>query len=455
MATSISALPFVRRHSMASGGDIKYARCAGGIDVAYKVMGDGLIDSVYVPGFVSHLDLIDDVPFYCHPLDDMARFARVVTFDKRGTGLSDRSLGFGSLADRMDDIRAVMDAAGIERAALYGISEGGPLAILFAATYPDRVTKLCLYGTFARAAYDSDYEIGITPEQVELGLGSLIDEWGTGKSLGLFIQNAPPEATPIIAHYERNATTPKMVEQIMQSNFAIDVRSVLPAITVPTLVIHTRGDPLVPVQLGRWLAEHIPGAEFVELEGEFHGDWNTKGLFPQAVSFLAGEAPEPATDRMLATVLFTDIVSSTETDVRVGDHRWRELLDQHDNVAMRRIARHRGRLVKTTGDGLLATFDGPARAITCAQEIALSAKPLGLDIRAGLHTGEVELRGDDITGLGVVIARRVCDHAAADELLASRTVKDLVIGSGIGFVDRGVHTLKGVPDDWQLYAVSS
>jgi pimeloyl-ACP methyl ester carboxylesterase len=440
---------------MASGGDIGYARCAGDIDIAYKVMGDGPIDIVYVPGFVSHLDLIDDAPFYCHTLDDMARFARVVTFDKRGTGLSDRSLGFGSLADRMDDIRAVMDAAGIERAALFGVSEGGPLAILFAATYPDRVTKLCLYGTFARAAYDSDYEIGMSSETVEAGLKSLGEQWGNGNTLSLVVQNIPPEAMPIVARYERNATTPKMVGEIMRANFAIDVRSALPALSVPTLVMHTRGDPLVPIELGRWLGEHIPSAEFIEVEGEFHADWNTKGLFPEAVSFLAGEAPRSATDRMLATVLFTDIVSSTETDVRIGDHRWRELLDQHDNVAMRRIARHRGRLVKTTGDGLLATFDGPARAITCAQEIALGAKPLGLDIRAGLHTGEVELRGNDITGLGVVIARRVCDHAAADELLASRTVKDLVIGSGIGFVDRGVHTLKGVPDDWQLYAVSS
>jgi pimeloyl-ACP methyl ester carboxylesterase/class 3 adenylate cyclase len=440
---------------MASGGDIRYARCAGGIDIAYKVMGDGPIDVVFVPGFVSHLDLIDDVPFYCHPVDDMARFARVVIFDKRGTGLSDRSLGFGSLADRMDDIRAVMDAAGIARAALFGISEGGPLAILFAATYPDRVTKLCLYGTFARASYDSDYPIGLSPEIVEVAVNSLSEEWGTGQGLNMVVQNIPPEAMPIIARYERNACTPKMVAEIMRSNFAIDVRSVLPAITVPTLVLHTRGDPLMPIALGRWLAEHIPSAEFVELEGAFHGDWNIKGLIPEAASFLAGEAPQSATDRMLATVLFTDIVSSTETDVRVGDHRWRELLDQHDYVAKRRIARHRGRLVKTTGDGLLATFDGPARAITCAQEIALGAKPLGLDIRAGLHTGEVELRGDDITGLGVVIARRVCDLAARDELLASRTVKDLVIGSGISFADRGVHALKGVPDDWQLYAVSA
>jgi pimeloyl-ACP methyl ester carboxylesterase len=388
---------------MASGGDIRYARCAGGIDIAYKVMGDGPIDVVFVPGFVSHLDLLDDVPFYCNPVDDMARFARVVMFDKRGTGLSDRSLGFGSLADRMDDIRAVMDAAGVERAALFGIAEGGPLAILFAATYPNRVTKLCLYGTFARVAYDCDYQIGLPPEAREAGADYMSKNWGTGKGLNMIVQNIPPEAMPIIARYERNATTPKMVAEIMRSNFAIDVRSVLPAITVPTLVLHALGDPLVPIAVGRWLAAHIPSAEFVEVHGAFHGDWNTKGLFPEAASFLAGEAPQSATDRMLATVLFTDIVSSTETDVRVGDHRWRELLDRHDDVAKRRIARHRGRLVKTTGDGVLATFDGPARAITCAQEIALGAKPLGLDIRAGLHTGEVELRGDDITGLGVVM----------------------------------------------------
>ena len=440
---------------MASGGDIRYARCAGGIDIAYKVMGGGPVDIVFVPGFVSHLDLLDDVPFYCNPVDDMARFARVVTFDKRGTGLSDRSLGFGSFAERMDDIRAVMDAAGIERAALYGVSEGGPLAILFAATYPDRVTKLCLYGTFARVIYDSDYPIGLDPELLEAAYHSLQEDWGTGKGLSMVVQNIPPEATPIIARYERNACTPKMVEEITRSNAAIDVRSVLPTISAPTLVLHSQGDPLVPVAVGRWLAEHIPSAEFVELEGAVHGDWNTTGLFPEAAAFLAGEAPPSSTDRMLATVLFTDIVSSTETDVRVGDHRWRELLDRHDDVAKRRIARHRGRLVKTTGDGLLATFDGPARAITCAQEIALGAKPLGLDIRAGLHTGEVELRGDDITGLGVVIARRICDLAAKDELLASRTVKDLVIGSGISFTDRGVHGLKGVPDEWQLYAVSA
>ena len=431
---------------MASGGDIRYARCAGGIDIAYKVMGDGPIDVVFVPGFVSHLDLLDDVPFYCNPVDDMARFARVVIFDKRGTGLSDRSLGFGSLADRMDDIRAVMDAAGIERAALYGSSEGGPLAILFAATYPNRVTKLCLYGTFARASYDSDYQIGLPPEIVEVAVNSLSEEWGTGQGLNMVVQNIPPEAMPIIARYERNATTPKMVAEI------IDVRSYcLDHGSHARSIGATRS-----CRSRRSLARRAYAVRRVlEIQGEFHGDWNTEGLFPEAAEFLAGDALPSATDRMLATVLFTDIVSSTETDVRVGDHRWRELLDRHDDFAKRRIARHRGRLVKTTGDGLLATFDGPARAITCAREIALGAKPLGLDIRAGLHTGEVELRGDDITGLGVVIARRVCDLAARDELLASRTVKDLVIGSGISFTDRGVHALKGVPDDWQLYAVSA
>jgi class 3 adenylate cyclase len=246
-----------------------------------------------------------------------------------------------------------------------------------------------------------------------------------------------------------------MVEEIMRANFSIDVRDALSAVSVPTLVVHTEHDPLVPIRLGRYLAENIPGAEFVMVPGDSHGNWEFDGLDPRLIEFLAGEHNPPRTDRMLATVLFTDIVSSTEHDVRLGDSRWHGLLDRHDEIAAGRIDRFKGRLVKTTGDGLLATFDGPARAIGCAQEIARATQPLGIDIRAGLHTGEIEVRGDDdITGLGVVIARRVCDLASSGELLASRTVKDLVAGSGIAFEDRGSHTLKGVPDDWQLYAVN-
>ncbi|MEX2393802.1 MAG: adenylate/guanylate cyclase domain-containing protein [Actinomycetota bacterium] len=240
-----------------------------------------------------------------------------------------------------------------------------------------------------------------------------------------------------------------------RSNLSIDIRELLPAIAVPTMVVHTLGDPLVPVEHGRYLAAHIPGAQYVEPAGEFHGQWNFQGLDPALIEFLSGFHPAPSLDRMLATVLFTDIVSSTQIDATLGDHRWRDLLDRHDRIARTRVERFKGRLVKTTGDGLLATFDGPARAIGCALEISEATKPLGLDLRAGLHTGEIELRDDDITGLGVVIARRVCDMAADGELLASRTVKDLVTGSGIRFSDRGTHTLKGVPDDWQLYAVDA
>lgn len=436
-----------------SDSEIRYAR-SGDIDIAYRVTGEGPVDLVFVPGFVSHLDLIGDVPFYGRLADELATFSRLVMFDKRGTGLSDRSLGFGSTADRMDDIRAVADAAGLDRFALFGVSEGGPLAMLFAATYPDRVTKLAMFGTFARCLSAPDYPVGLPEELGEQLVTYMRDNWGSGKVLSLVIQNIPESAVPIVAHYERNACTPKMVEEIMRSNIAIDIREILPTISAPTLVIHNTGDPLVPVALGRYLAENIPNAIFMEQPLNYHGTWNYEGMDPAFVEFITDEHPAPSFDRMLATVLFTDIVSSTELDVKLGDRRWRDTLDRHDDLARTRIDRFHGRLVKTTGDGLLATFDGPARAIGCAQEIAKATRPLGLEIRAGVHTGEIELRGEDITGLGVVIARRVCDLASNGELLASRTVKDLVTGSGIAFTERGTHALKGVPDDWQLYAVA-
>ncbi len=417
-------------------------------------MGDGPQDLVFVPGFVSHLDLMWDVPFYANVAEQLARLGRLIVFDKRGTGLSDRSLGFGSIAERMDDIRAVMDAAGMPRAGLLGVSEGGPLAILFAATYPHRVTKLGLYGTFASWGNADDPEAA-GPDVIEMVAPFARDNWGTGRVLPLVIQHVPEEMIPLLARYERNSCTPKMVEEIMRSNMAIDIREVLSAVSVPTMVAHTKGDPLVPVALGRYLADHIPGARFFEMEGDFHGSWVHTAIPPELIEFVAGDHRPRAPDRHLATVLFTDIVSSTEHDVRLGDKGWRELLDRHDELARSEIERSQGRLVKTTGDGILATFDGPARAIECAQRMATATGPLGVKMRAGLHTGEVEKRGDDITGLGVVIARRVCDLAETDEVLTSRTVKDLVTGSGITFADRGAHTLKGVPDEWQLYAVQA
>jgi pimeloyl-ACP methyl ester carboxylesterase len=433
---------------------VRYAK-SGDVDIAYKVVGSGPIDLIFVSGFVSHLDLIDEIPPFRANREWLSSFSRVVLLDKRGTGLSDRSLGFGSLAERMDDIRAVMDAAGLERASIYGVSEGGPLALLFTATYPDRVDKLVLSGTFARARSAPDYPGGWL-DNPEMVIKLVEQVWGTGQMLSFVIEGAPEEAVPVLARYERSACTPHMAAHIMQCNSEIDVRSILPAINVPTLVAHAAEDRVVPIQQGRWLADHIAGAAFIELPGGAHVRWDAAStVVPAFQEFLLGDAqaPDPDIDRALATVLFTDIVESTVRTAEMGDHRWRSLLDEHDRLARSDVERFAGRLLKTTGDGLLATFDSPHRGIRCADAIQRSARRIGVGVRAGIHTGEVEWRGDDITGLGVVIARRVCDLANDGELLASRTVKDLVTGSGISFGARGTHALKGVPDDWQLFAV--
>ena len=444
---------------MASGApEVRYAR-SGDIEIAYSVVGDGPTDLVFVSGFISHLDLIWEFPPFASPFRRLAGIGRLILFDKRGTGLSERNLGFGSVADRMDDIRAVMDAAGSERAALYGVSEGGPLALVFAATYPDRVSKLVLYGTFASLVRTPDYPIGFESVDADAVAAMFRDYWGTGNVIRMFVSDAPDDALPFLARYERSACTPHMADEIIRKNLEIDVRDVLSAIAVPTLVVHAAKDPMIPVEGGRYLAENIAGARFLELEGNAHASWDGNWLMhPDLTKFLRGDgAPisEPDHDRVLATVLFTDIVKSTERTAAVGDQRWKEVLDDHDRVARREMDRFRGRLIKTTGDGLLATFDGPARAIGCAQGIHDAMRHFGVDIRAGVHTGEIELREGDITGLGVVIARRICDTASDGELLTSRTVKDLVAGSGIAFVDRGEHMLKGVPDEWRLYSVQS
>ena len=440
---------------MTTKTEVRYARSADGIDIAYQLVGEGPNDVVWVSGFISHLDLIWEIPMMARRQSALAEMGRTIVFDKRGTGLSDRSLGFGSVADRMDDIRTVMDAAGVEKAAILGASEGGPLALTFAATYPQRVTKLVLYGTFARALVAPDYPNGATQEMADRLVDLIAENWGTGMTLRWITSDAPDDAIATLARYERAACTPQMAVQIMRRNIEIDVRDVLPTIGVPTLVVHKRNDPVANVEWGRYLAEHIPGARFVEVEGEHHVSWNAPQAYPPAIAeFITGQTRAPDVDRMLATVLFTDIVSSTERTAALGDQAWRDVLDQHDRLATLEVERFRGRLVNTTGDGLLATFDGPARAIGCAQAIRKGVGQLGIGVRAGLHTGEVELRGNDITGLGVVIARRVCDLANEGELLASRTVKDLVTGSQISFADRGAHALKGVPEDWQLYAVA-
>lgn len=438
---------------------VQYARSTGGIDIAYQVVGDGPVDLVFVSGFITHLDLAWELPHFAW-LEQLDGIARVITFDKRGTGLSDRSLGFGSLEERADDIRAVMDAAGSDRAVIHAVSEGGPMSILFAASVPNRVRALVLYGTGARFTAADDYPIGVQPEFVGPFLEWVGAEWGTGDVFSRFIQDAPdPEAARrLIARFERNACTPKMAREIMRRNTEIDVRDALAAISAPTLVVHAAGDPIVPAAAGRYLADHIDGAQYVEFPGAFHGSWrheDVRHLRDAVVSFLAdnGGSSPPAT-RVLATIVFTDIISSTEMAGRVGDATWRTMLDQHDRMVAAAVERFGGRLVKTTGDGVLATFDGPGRGIAFSHAVSQSLRPLDLRVRTGVHTGEVEVRGADVAGMGVVIARRICDAAAPDEVLVSRTVKDLVTGSITGFIPRGTHRLKGVPEDWQLFAVA-
>ncbi|MGH8986377.1 MAG: adenylate/guanylate cyclase domain-containing protein [Acidimicrobiia bacterium] len=441
--------------------ETRYAQ-SGELSIAYQVFGEGDLDLVFVPGFISHGDLSWQAPLFGEFFRRFGSFARVITFDKRGTGLSERTLGFGSAEDRMDDIRAVMDTAGCERAALVGVSEGGPLTILFAATYPERASALVLWGTFARVQSGPDYPIGVDPSFIDPFVEGLVARWNTGKALRFFISNigTDPETSAFVARYERTAATPKMVREIMHRNCEIDVRSALPAINAPTLVVHRSGDNAVPVECGRYLTDEIPGARFLELPGAWHLNGSEGGendALDAVEEFLTGRRHDPpiAIDRVLKTIVFTDIVGSTERAATMGDRRWRELLDAHDTAIRQALSRFRGEEVNTTGDGFLAAFDGPGRAIQCAQAMAQAARGLGLEVRAGLHTGECELRGDNLAGIAVHIGARVSALAGPGEVLVTSTVRDLVAGSGIAFDDRGQQTLKGVPGEWQLLAVEA
>jgi class 3 adenylate cyclase/esterase/lipase len=441
--------------------ETQYAQ-SGDLSIAYQVAGEGELDLVFVPGFISNADLSWEAPLYGEFFRRFASFARMITFDKRGTGLSERTLGFGSAEDRMDDIRAVMDAAGCARAALVGISEGGPLTTLFAATYPERVSALVLWGTFARVQHAPDYPPGIDPSMIEPFIDGLVARWNTGKALRYFIANMPtdPETSAFIARYERTAATPNMVREIMHRNCEIDVRSALPAVNAPTLVIHRRDDNAVLFECGKYLADHIAGAQLLELPGAWHLNGSPGGeteALDAVEEFLTGRRHEEPVevDRVLKTVVFTDIVGSTERAAELGDRRWRELLDAHDAMIRSQLGRYRGEEVATTGDGFLAAFDGPGRAINCAETIATRSRGLGIEIRAGVHTGECELRGDDLAGIAVHIGARVASLAGPGEVLVTSTVRDLVNGSGIEFADRGSHVLKGVPGEWNVLAVEA
>jgi pimeloyl-ACP methyl ester carboxylesterase len=436
--------------------DVRYAK-SGDVNIAYQVVGDGPLDLVFVPGFVSHMEVDWELPAYAHIFERLAAFSRLILFDKRGTGLSDRPGGLPDLETRMDDVRAVMDAAESERAALFGYSEGGPMCCLFAATYPERTTALVLYGTYAkRQDPDDDYPWAATREEREAYADEVEQEWGVESDLARYVSNADEAMERWWQRRARASASPGAAKALILMNSQIDVRHVLSSIQVPTLVLHRRGDQDSSPNEGRYIADRVPGARFVELDGADHVPWSDSDqIMDEVEEFLTGVRPVPAHERVLATVLFTDIASSTEKAVALGDRAWRMVLERHHETVRHELVRWRGQEVDTAGDGFLATFDGPARAIRCACATRDSVRELGLEIRAGVHTGEIELVGGKPAGISVHTGARVSAAAAPGEVLVSSTVKDLVAGSGLEFEERGEHELKGVPGSWRLYAVTS
>jgi len=437
--------------------ETRYAR-SGDVSIAYQTIGEGETDIVVAFQFVSHLDLLWENAAEAEFMRRLGSFARVILFDRRGVGLSDPAGGAPTLEERMDDLRAVMDAAGSERAALIGMSEGATMSMLFAATYPERVSALVLWGAMARSTAAPDYPWAPEREAVEEAQEELVGPmWGQGATLDIFAPSMAgnPQAREFQARFERQAASPLRVQQLFEMFLDTDVRGALPLIQAPTLVLHRRGDRAVNYRAARWLAEQIEASRYVEFEGEDHFPWVGDAEAPLAAieEFLTGVRPAPVIRRALATVLFTDIVDSTRLATELGDGRWRELLERHHQLTRERLGRYEGREIKTTGDGFLATFDGPTRAAECARAIADAMPALGVEVRAGLHTGEVELIGDDVGGIAVHVAARIAALAGPGEVLASRTVRDLAAGSSVEFTAAGRHELKGVPDEWEVYRV--
>jgi pimeloyl-ACP methyl ester carboxylesterase len=432
----------------------------GDIRIAYQVVGEGPLDLAFVPGYISHLDLMWTYPPWVAFLRRLASFSRLILFDKRGTGLSDPVPGAPTLEERMEDLHAVLDAVGSQRTALFGWSEGGPMSILFAATYPERTTAMVLFGSAPKFEYFDGLpaETRKFIDRVWSKAESLPETWGEGRSIEIFAPSlAEDKATrQAFALLERASASPAMVEALLEALFSIDVTSVLPTIDVPTLVLHHREDPAVSIEFARYTAKHIRRARFVELPGHEHIPFldDADAVVDEVEQFLTGARQSREPGRVLSTVLFTDIAGSTERASELGDRRWRELLAAHDAGVHRQVETHGGRVVKSLGDGYLATFDGPARAIRCAGSLAQDAGSLGIELRAGVHTGECEQLEDDMGGMAVHIGARVADQAAPGEVLVSGAVRDLVVGSGIEFEDRGTHELKGVPGSWDLLAVA-
>lgn len=438
--------------------ETRYVR-VDGADVAYQVLGDGPVDLVYFYGIGSHIELFWDDPSYAEYLRRLASFSRLIVFDRRGTGASDRiAQDLPTWEQGTEDLRAVLDAAGSERAAIIGDVDAGPIAVLFAAMQPDRVQALVLSNTSARFLWAPDYPIGMPAEVIEVSLGAVEAAWGTEQ---LFEMTTPgrmgePGWAADMAKQNRAALTPRAAGTILRYVVeTLDVREALPLVQAPTLVVHNLDNPMVPRAHARYLAEHIAGARLVELDSS-DLTWSAATM-PHIVAAVAelvtGEVLSSDPDRILATILFTDIVGSTEHAADLGDARWHAVLDAHDRAVREQLRRFQGREIKTTGDGFVASFDGPARGIRCATSIIDAARSLGLEIRAGMHTGECEVRGDDISGMAVHIAARIASLARPGETLVSQTIKDLVVGSSIGLEDRGGQDLKGVPGHWSVFAV--
>ncbi len=461
----------------------EYARY-GELSLAYQVVGEGDIDIVIVPSFVSHIEF-----WWAHPaaksfFDRIASFSRLLIFDKAGTGLSDPVSAVPTLEERAGEVEAVMDAAGMERAAIIGLSEGGPMAIFFSTTRRERTEALVLFDTYPtmfvgtkpsslREAVDSSpgiddvrrwaAEIGLREDEIPNAaqlersrrIGRhVLDDWGEGKALKAFVPHQGDEAQ--LGLLERLCASPGMARATMASAIRLDVTDLLESVDVPTLLVHARDDLAVPVQFSRFMARRIPGARLLEVEGEDHAPWfsSPEEIGGEVEQLLTGARHAPRPERVLATVLFTDIVGSTERAAQLGDARWRALLERHDELTRRHVGEFGGTAVKSTGDGQLATFGGPAAAVRCTEAVRDALAQEGIPIRAGLHTGEIERIGEDVGGLGVHLAARVCAEAAPGEILVSRTIRDLVVGSGLAFEDRGIHRLKGVPGEWELLAVA-
>jgi pimeloyl-ACP methyl ester carboxylesterase len=437
--------------------ETRYAK-SGDVNIAYQVVGSGPLDLVLVPGWVSHVEWCWEEPGFARFLRSLSSFSRLIHFDKRGTGLSDRVANdaLPTLEERMDDLRAVMDAVKSERAAVLGISEGGSMSALFAATYPERTTALVTYGGYARWIRETDYPWAPTREEHETAMEVFSKKWGKPIGLPLFASSVVDDERfrNWWAKYLRLGASPGAATALYRMNIDVDIQHLLPTIQVPTLILHRTDDKLMDAGGSRYMAKRIPDAKYVELQGVDHLPWvgDVDSLVGEIQEFLTGVRQHYETDRVLATVMFVDVVSSTEHAATLGDRGWRDLLESYHACVRQELNRFRGREVDTAGDGLFATFDGPARGIRCACAIRDAVTSLGINIRAGLHTGECEVIGEKIGGIAVHLGARVAAKAQSGEVLVSNTVKDLVAGSGLRFTDRGVHTLKGIPGEWRLFS---